>query len=208
MTESVRELALQDVFQELLASCERPDAVLLEDFTQRYPQFAAEITDFAVEWVLQDELPAEDSASEAEATSAVPAAMQRFRARRETLAASGSEAPELTADPFAERPPAELQRIASTLGLDKTLMAKLRDRKIVAETIPDGLRDDLATQLQVPIPVIADHLAGPATIHLAASFKATGKPAAGSKETFTEAVQRSTLSAAQKQRWLRSDPAP
>ena len=211
MTDPVRQAALQDVFEELIARGDRPDAVTLEDFTRRYPQFATEITDFAVEWVLQDELAADagsgEAAQDAAGASAVPEAMRRFRERREELAARAeSETPAVAADPFADLPPGELRRIAAHLELDKTLLAKLRDRKIVGESIPAELRDALAAQLEVPIPVVVAHLAGPPTIHLAASFKATGKPAAGAKETFAEAVRRSTLAEEEKNRWL--DLAP
>lgn len=202
MTESVREIALQDVFQELLASGERPDAAALEAITRRYPQFAAEITDFAVEWVLQDELPAESpgEGDETEAT-AVPAAMRRVRERLAELTEAGGLRA-AAVDPFAGLAPADLKRVGAHLGLDKTLVAKLRDRKIVAESIPGELCDLLAVQLEVPLPIVVAHLAGPATIHLAASFKATGKPAASTKETFAEAVRRSTLSDDDKSRWL------
>ncbi len=200
MIESVHDPALQDVFQELMERGERPDAALLEDFTQRYPQFAAEITDFAVEWVLQDELPAEDPETESDETTAVPAALARAQER---LAELKTQVPEdaTVADPFAGRSPTELKEIAANLGLDKTLIAKLRDRKIESESIPDSLRQSLAGELQVPIEVVAAHLSRPATIYAGTSFKASGKPEVGPKETFTDAVRRSTLKGTAKNRW-------
>ena len=196
---------LQDALQELVESGERPDAEALERIVARHPRYAAELTDFAVEWALQALLP--EGSEEAGAESAVPAAMERFRARLAELDREPDRGTvPVAVDPFAERTPAELRRIASALGLDKTLVAKLRDRKIVAETVPAELRDGLAAELEVPIAAVVAHLARPAVVHAGASFKAAAKPEAGPKETFAEAVRRSFLGAPEKARWLDADP--
>ncbi len=200
------EARLDDVLDELLAAGERPDADVLEEMVGRYPRYAAELTDFAVEWALQDLLP-EDAPAPAgagEATSAVPAAMRRFRRRLDELdrARAAGEAAGRDAEPFAGRDAAELTRVAAALGLDKTLMAKLRDRKIVAETIPGALVDGLAAELEVGAGVLAAYFAAPAGVHAGASFKAARAPEAGAKETFAEAVRRSFLGDGAKARWL------
>ncbi|MCP3961767.1 MAG: hypothetical protein GY719_28325 [bacterium] len=190
--------SLQDVLQELVATVDRPDEVALEDFVGRYPQFAAELTDFAVEWVLQETLEEEEPADAADA-SAVPEAMAHFR---ETLRETLAERQASTADPFADRSPAELARIAGALSIDKTILAKLRDRKIVAETVPDTLLEGLCGELAIQPQVMAAHLAAPARLHAGVSFKAAAPPRSGPKETFAEAVRRSTLAAEDKSRWL------
>ncbi len=202
---------LQNALQELIESGERPDAEALEDIVARHPRHAAELTDFAVEWALQELLP--EAAADDEARSAVPAAMQRFRARLAELDRQGTGPERTTVDPFAERTPAELKRVASALGLDKTLVAKLRDRKIVAETVPRELCSGLATELEVPPAAIVAHLAQPAVVYAGASFKAAGKPEVGPKESFAEAVRRSFLEAPEKASWLAgraggADPDP
>ena len=190
---------LQDAFQELLELGEEPDAEALERVVARHPEHAAELTDFAVEWALQELLPEADDDG---GPSAVPAAMERFKGRLAELDRAGTEGRSTPEDPFADRAPAELAALASALGLDKTLVAKLRDRKIVAESVPAELRDGLATQLEVPAAAIVAHLDRPATVHAGASFKAAGKPAAGPKETFADAVRRSFLDDSDKTRWL------
>ncbi len=196
---------LQNALQELVESGERPDAEALERIAARHPRHAAELTDFAVEWALQELLPGGVSKEEGE--SAVPAAMQRFRARlAEPDRQAGNVALPPAGDPFAERTAAELKQVAAVLGLDKTLVAKLRDRKVVAETVPAELRAGLAAELEVPPAAILAHLAQPAVVYAGASFKAAGKPEVGPKETFAEAVRRSFLGAQEKARWLASDP--
>ncbi len=214
-----REDDLQNALQELVETGEQPDAEMLETIVARHPQHAAELTDFAVEWALQELLP--ESVAGDQGESAVPAAMERFRARIAELEHSdvgpaallgdGSGRPAASfddpfADPFAERTPAELKRVAGALGLDKTLVAKLRDRKIVAETVPDELFDGLAMELEVPPAAIVAHLAQPAVVYAGASFKAAGKPEVGPKESFAEAVRRSFMEPGAKTRWLSSGP--
>ncbi len=199
------EAALQNALQELIESGEKPDADALEEIVARHPELAAELTDFAVEWALQDLLPEADGD---EGRSAVPAAMRRFRDRLAELdraASSDREPAQSFGDPFAGRSPAELKRIGAALSLDKTLVAKLRDRKIVAETVPGELRDGLAGELQVPPAALAAHLARPAVVYAGASFKAVGKPEAGPKESFAVAVRRSFLAAGDKTRWISAE---
>ena len=205
MTETPKPLpaddaSLQDALQELIESGEQPDAETLESLVARHPGHAAELTDFAVEWALQELLP--EDAGEGEGATAVPAAMERFRARLAELDSGAIATGEMAGDPFAERTAAELQAVAATLGLDKTLVAKLRDRKIIADTVPAELRDGLAAELKVPAAAIVAHLDRPAVVHTGASFKATGKPEAGPKETFADAVRRSFLRDDEKARWL------
>ncbi len=196
--------ALQDAFQDLLANGDPLDATILEATIHRYPQFTTELTEFAVEWVLQDQLPEgnslEGNSLERETpedshladTSAVPAALDRFRQQLDARDAASARR-HAPPNPFESLSPAELLDVAATVGLDKILLAKLRDRRIVADTLPASLSQDLASALQVPAAVINAHLAAPASVPAGLSFKSTGHPEAGSKESFTDAVQRSSL---------------
>lgn len=204
------EADLQDALHELVSSGEKPDAEALEALVARHPRHASDLTDFAVEWALQELLP--EPTPKDDSPSAVPAAMERFKAKLAEVEApktsNPSEANEVplalepASDPFADRTPGELKQVATTLGLDKTLMAKLRDRKVVAETIPDELNFDLAQQLEVPPAAIIAHLSQPAVVYAGASFKAANKPEVGPKETFADAVRRSFMKPAEKDRWL------
>ena len=45
---------LQDVLQEFIEKVERPDAASLEAFVRKYPHYAADLTDFAAEWLLEE----------------------------------------------------------------------------------------------------------------------------------------------------------
>ena len=199
----VKDLPLEDVFQEFLMLADTPDASTLETMVAKYPQYAADLTDFAVEWAMQDMLPgdamefaeveAEDVVGEG-MSQAVAKAMDRLH---EGLA--GSE-PEAVPDPFHGRVAADLKALAKSLGLDKTLVAKLRDRRIEAVGIPKRLVSGLAEQLEVSFDAMMGHLQGPPVLSMGASFKAKGKPEATGKESFAQAVERSQLSDDDKQR--------
>ena len=202
---------LQDVFQEFLLLADTPDAGTLEAMVAKYPQFSAQLTDFAVEWAMQDLLPGgpvgdliEDSdglgaelpsSADGGMSATVAAAMDRLHARLDAV-------PPAHRDPFKDRSPEDLHRLGSRLGLDKTLVAKLRDRRIEAETVPDSLRSGLADELEVPLDAVIAHLQRPPVLSMGASFKAEGKPEAVGKEPFAQAVERSRLQPEEKRALL------
>jgi len=77
--------ALEDIFQELLTTSNRPTTRLLAEFVQRYPDFANEILSFASEWALQESMGESELAheideklSQAKAHSALKDALFRF----------------------------------------------------------------------------------------------------------------------------------
>jgi len=201
---------LQEAFAELVEAAERPGGSVEETLgveIRRLPDFAGELGDFAAELLLQDALsPSGDQGGKArppesdipgDDEAVVGRALGRFRDR---LAAE-VEATDVP-NPFDERPPAELRRLGVALGLDKTLLVKLRDRKIEAESIPPAFVERLAAELGVDFPVVVAHLEAPPIVHRGASFKANGKLRPSRKEGFADAVRRSTLGAEEKARWL------
>ncbi len=188
--------SLQDAFQELVARSDSLDAAALEATISRYPQFTAELTEFAVEWVLQDQLPDDGKTSEgvelSKGDSATPSVLARFRQHLDARDANSGGGP-APLNPFTPLSPTGMRRVAAAVGIDKTLLAKLRDRRIVATTLPSSLNRDLASALQVPGAVLDAHLAAPACVPAGLSFKSANRPEVGSKETFADAVQRSSL---------------
>lgn len=191
-------LELQDAFAELVEAAERPGASIektLGEQIRRLPDLAGELGDFVAELLLQEALPSEYAGEDDEAV--VARILGRFRDRL----ATDTEASAVP-NPFDDRPPEELRRLGAALGLDKTLLVKLRDRKIEAETVPPAFVERLAAELGVDFPVVAAHLAAAPIVHHGASFKANGKLRPSRKESFADAVRRSTLGAEEKARWL------
>ena len=198
---------LEDVFQEFLLLADTPDTSTLESMIARYPQYAADLTDFAVEWAMQDLLPyagslddEEDECVEIGMSTAVSKAMDRLHQGLGSLEETSQQ------DPFKDRSPADLKHLGTLLGLDKTLVAKLRDRRVEASTVPKRLIERLAEELKVSFGAMAAHLQGPPVLSMGASFKAKGKPEAVGKESFAQAVERSQLGDEDKKRLMGSDP--
>lgn len=193
------EYELQEAFAELALAAERPGGSVEETLGEqirRLPDFAGELGDFAAELLLQEALPRQDDVT-GDDEAVVARALGRFRDR---LAAEVE--PVDVPNPFDERAPAELRRLGMALGLDKTLLVKLRDRKIEAETLPPAFVEHLAAELGVDFPVVVAHLEAPPIVHRGSSFKANGKLRPSRKEGFADAVRRSTLGAEEKARWL------
>ena len=195
--------SLEDVFQEFLLAAESPDAAILESMVAKYPEHAADLTEFAVEWAMQDMLP--DDPHTVEETQTVGAGISSAVARAMDRLHAGLEAQDAQVDPFRGRTAADLKALAAALGLDKTLVAKLRDRRIEAATVPRRLKAALAEHLQVTLEAVRRHLEGPPVLSMNASFKARGKPEAAGKESFAQAVERSLLSGDEKARLVGDD---
>jgi len=193
-----RRSSLHAALEDFVAAAGSPDAATLERMISHHPQHAAELTDFAVEWALQEGLPASADAGPADDERLIAAALERLRAR---LGPAGGRPP---ADPFARRSATELRALAHRLDLDLSLLAKLRHRRIVADSVPRGLIRALAAALEVPLAAIEAHLAAPPAIASDARFKAAQKPRAERQETFAEAVRRSRLDPGTRERWLAS----
>ncbi len=193
------ETELQAAFDDLVEAAERSAAAVEEalgEAVARHPHLAGDLGDFAAELLLQDALTASDAAGDDEAV--VSSALRRFQNRLDEVGEECAPIP----NPFDERPAAELLRVGVALGLDKTLLVKLRDRKIEAETVPLAFVERLAGELGVAFPLVAAHLQAPPIVHRGMSFKAKEKPRPGLKEDFAEAVRRSTLDDEEKARWL------
>jgi len=199
------EIKLHDVLHEFVMAVERPDANSLEEFVKKYPQFSAELTNFTAEWLLQDLLSENDTSEKNVASGAlISKAMSRLQNKLYEVGRTEANREQETnsnVNPFEGCQPAELKKIARSLGIDTTIMAKLKNGRIEGE-IPTKLCDGFAKAFDVPLQVIKEIFSGPAIIQAQASFKSHAKPEVVTKETFEEAVRRSTLGDDEKEKWL------
>jgi hypothetical protein len=193
---------LRDVLYAFSLAKAVPDAPLLDEFVGRYPQYAAEITDFAIE-VAIDAAEGDYSGAEDAGTAVSPAvsrAMSRFQNRlfevQHGKTAGGTAA--LAAASAAESPFALLDRkafrgLANRLDVSTLFVAKLRDRQIDPNTMTTGFRKRVANELSVPLDVIVAHFAtGPAD-QVPQFYKAERKPSTAVQQSFEEAVRNSGL---------------
>lgn len=196
------ETPLGEVLESFMTSVDHPDRESLERYVANYPQYAEELAEFAAEWLLLDAqvTPPQQVVGVDEKVMA-RSVMERLRPALRKVQ-SGHEP---LANPFEGRSPHELKTAATRIGLDTTLLAKLKNRLILFETIPKNLIEQLAEELGVLAEAVAQWLGAPPRLQ-AARFKAEDKPSATRQESFSEAVERSDLDPAQKRQWLGKSP--
>lgn len=208
-------LPLREALYALSLAKRVPDAELLDEMVRRYPQFADELTDFAIELAL-DALRGAAAPDAAEAavdpgrvSPAVSRAISRFHNRLHSVRRSATTAmewaltPASIVNPFAGLSRDEFRAFAWRIGANTVLVAKLRDRQIKPETIPDGFRRLVATELPAPLDVVIAHFAAAGGVAQARQFfKTDGKPSHTQRQSFEEAVRSSGLSEEQQQHLL------
>jgi len=188
-----------------------PNPAILERYCVEYPQFAHELTDHAVQWLIGEAMAvAESSSSSVEHSSSglVSRAISRLydRIRERDLSSSSTPVREQQSQGvFEGLGVGRMREIRDELGLDTPLISKLRNRLIDPETVPQAFLDRLAKSLQRTVEEIVVYLRLPPTVHAQASFKSEGKPMTSAKrESFDAAVRKSSLSEACRQALLKA----
>lgn len=190
----------QDILMSFAAEGE-PTPRRLEAFAKEHPTLRRELTELAVEMVLEPSrpLPASDTSTK----RAVSSAWARFHAAtkpsRETPASIGAMTP---ASVFAGISGPAFPRLAARIGVSPAFLIKVRDGLIQAAGFPRALIELIAAEVGHEAAVVRALLERPASIPLGTMAKADGKPEAGLKQTFAQAVETSGLSAEQRQRLL------
>jgi hypothetical protein len=201
---------LRDVLYAFSLAKAVPDVELLDDFVRRYPGYATEITDFAVEIAIdapRGDIEVEESAPKI--TPAVSRAMSRFQNRLFELRQDerGDRGNFVTARSSAENPFYALdregfRRLANQLNANVLFVAKLRDRVIDHHTMSAGFQKRVADELSVPLDVVIAHFAAQAEVRTSQLYKSEQKPTVGIQQSFEEAVRSSGLAVEQQQTLL------
>lgn len=194
-----------------------PDAQTLDDFVCRYPQFADELTTLAVDIALA--ALSEGVSSPAETTGAaddtvspvVSRAMSRYHnrlyaVRQETQSKQESRTLPSTpaSNPLADLDRADFRMLAKRIGGNTVLVAKLRDRLVDPETIPNSITRLMADTLEIPVDGVLAHLTADFDVseRTPQYYKAERKPGQGRRQTFVEAVKSSGLTTKQQRQLL------
>lgn len=187
-----------------------PNPAMLDAYCRKYPQYARELAGYAVQWLIGDALAATATANEAAYSAAssplVSRAISRFHDRLQSSAEgdgarTGGKA---MRNPFEGLAIARKRQIRDELGLDQGLFAKFQHRLIEAATVPRQLVERFARLVDSTLEEFLAHLQGPPAMHAAPEFKARQKPSVSEgKETFEEAVRKSSLDEKKKQALLK-----
>ena len=201
---------LESVLLEFRVEAGRPRSGVLEIYCRRYPQFARELTDYAVEWVLDEAIaitePAEvdASASSPIVSKAISHLYDRIRERDagKELAARSTGAS--ARNPFQALSPQRKRAICTEIGLDMPLFAKFQNRLIEAGSVPRVFLGRFARELHETVEGFSNYLMLPAMTNPAGEYKAEGKPSVSAKkQSFDDAVRASSLDEKQKQELLK-----
>jgi hypothetical protein len=200
---------LQDVLYAFSLAKETPDAELLEDFARKYPEHASELTDLAIDIVMDVGLSEDVAATNAVEpcfSPAVSRAMSRFQnrlfevKRTEATGPNGMRAqPASVENPFAVLDRTGFRALVKGLQANSLFVARLRDREIDVNTMSDGFKQRVANELSTPLDVVVAHFAAVAQIPPEQFYKADEKPAVKGKCSFEEAVGNSGLTEEQQQ---------
>lgn len=193
---------LRDVLYAFSLAKPVPDAPLLDEFVKRYPQYAAEITDFAIEVAIDaagdDDIEAENPGTPV--SPAVSRAMSRFQNRlfevehgKSAGATAASAVASAAENPFARLDRTAFRGLATRLDVSTLFVAKLRDRRINPTTITPGFRKRIADELSVPLDLVVAHFAARPEGQTPQFYKAEQKPTTVAQQSFEEAVRSSGL---------------
>jgi hypothetical protein len=198
------QMPLDDVLYAFAMAKAVPDPGTLEEFTRKYPAYADDLTEFAVDLLLDSAI--EDEADETDDGESVSPAVSRaisyfqnalFEAEKKSVAPLQT-VPQ-TKNPFADMNRARFRSVASGLHANNTFMIKLRDRTIEPDTVTSriGFCEKVAQETGEPIYLVIAHFNGPPVLARRQHFKSDEKPALSGRETFEEAVRNSGLTSEQ-----------
>jgi len=197
------EIPLRDVLYLFSLEKEAPNATVLDEFVRKYPEYAGEITDFAVEMVMNVAFNHRDIAGESDASRISPTvsrAMSRFEnrlfeVRRNQSLASRDASPRSTnvQNPFEVLDRTAFRALVNGLHANNLFVSRLRDREIDVNTMTEGFKRRVADELSAPLDVVAAHFSAEARIERRQFYKAEEKPQVSRKTSFEEAVRNSGL---------------
>ena len=197
---------LDDVLNEFVAAYEEPTAEALNSWAARYPEFGKELVDFAAAWAEQLVLPPAPALSAEQEKRIVDRAMshvQNVVFKREQSEATQAETRAITSlTGEAKRAGMTAQEFAKACGLDLALVTKLNRGQIKPCSIPARLVSHISSLLETPIEALNQYLAQPQQALAGRAFLARGKPQSAGQQSFADAVRGSSLSDAEKARWL------
>ncbi|HWE99766.1 MAG TPA: hypothetical protein VG248_08225 [Caulobacteraceae bacterium] len=196
--------ALRDVFYEFAREHPRPDAAALDAFTRRYPEYAADLTEFAIELAvdaLLDRQAEEEPVANDDDLSDVDVAMSRFHNRlyevRRAAPPAAGTATASVENPFLGLDRQRTRALATRLHANTAFVMMLRDREIEPDSMTVGFQRELEDELQMPIDVLCAHFAAPPQVQGHVRFSSQVKPEANRRLSFAEAVKLAGLSAEQ-----------
>jgi hypothetical protein len=194
--------ALEDVLYQFTLAHPRPDADAVEAYARDYPQYARDLTELAIDLVIETRLPPMEDADLTRTDDddmALDRAISQFQnglfvqSQQPAATRTASDAP-AAIDPFAGLDKAGMRAVARALDANAVFVMKLRDRRIRADTMTPGFLAAAAQALNAANDDFRDYVEAPRAMAGRRRYKSDVTPEAAAKETFEEAVRGSGLS--------------
>jgi hypothetical protein len=169
----------------------------VEDYIQRYPQYAAELIDFVLYYhTVVETLPD----PEPQPSAALSPEAQSVLARIHETLSSSAASPITSLTERARELGLQPRQLAADLGISTGVLGMLNARAIIAQSLPRTLIDRLAQSLRVaPDAILAFfNLTGAAQ---AGGFFFADRPPDQRQDTFVDAVLQSNMTDEQKREW-------
>ncbi|GAB5478534.1 MAG: hypothetical protein Marn2KO_20010 [Marinobacter nauticus] len=171
-----------------------PNADTLASYLKRYPQFRESLIDLSIELFKAPDFDKKGTVTAPNDNA--KRAWSKFQSMlRPEDPASG--APSKMDNPLASLNKQRFRELAGELNVNRLFLSLLRDNAIQVATIPRRFLILLAELLNVSVEGLQRVLDGPPTISEGVRYKGSGKPSAGDKISFEEALARSQMSEAQ-----------
>lgn len=199
---------LDDVLGAFAAAADCPSKALVDEWTEKYPQFETEIVDFALEWAATMLVGSEPLAVEEEdrLVSHTMSHLQRVSQKQDVAAASspvrsaGATRDQIRRVEAAFRARGPQAAWTKSLGIDESILALFEEHMIVPP-VPQRLLNAFSSSLNESVEAVSAWLfESNRRVVLARS---AAKAPTRTRWTFKKAVENSTLSNEAKQQWLR-----
>lgn len=173
------------------------NAETLANYLECYPEYRESIIDLSVELLTTPAF--ERLSDESYTDERAQKAWLRFQSMLNPEDPASS-ATQRAINPLAGIDTGKFKALAVNLNVSRRFLSRLRDNAIQVETIPKQFLELLAQQLRISAEVLRKSLTAPSAIAAGQRFKASGKPVAGQKVTFDDALASSALTESQQNR--------
>jgi hypothetical protein len=169
---------MDDVLESFALEAEG-DATALARYLRDYPQYALALVDLSHEMAqsMLDEAAPPSPRDEAQIASA----WTRFAAMVPTTIGTVQDQP---VSVFDGRSAAEMKTLATALGVPRQVVAAVRDRRVLVDTIPKGFLARMAAGIDAHLEDLMASIGGVRSATLAPSYKADTRPVLSSQVPF------------------------
>ncbi len=171
------------------------NADTLATYLKCYPQFRESLIDLSIELFTAHSF--EEKSIETVPSDNAKRAWSTFQSMLKPEDPASAVASTID-NPLSSLSNQQFRELAKELNVNRLFLSQLRDCSVYVATIPQKFLVLLANLLNIPVEELQQALNAPPTIATAQRYKAAGKPDAGNKITFEEAMTHSQLSDEQK----------